>query len=208
MKKVILAALLALASVSAHASRFVVQIGTFEEQQAALAWVPVLEKVGVPAYTEQRGDKTLLRAGPFADRDQAVAALQKVRETGLGETGAATVPEPAKPPIAEQVSAPAPATQHWVSGGSVIVAHQTSNRTGNRIEFSYVPCSRLPETVPTNVPRDPSGYVVFAYDRPGHSPNIGCGVVMSDQSSSVTVVNWADTSEQPYYISSDMKIGE
>jgi hypothetical protein len=90
MKKIIAAALLAFASVSAHASRFVVQIGTFDEQQAAQTWVPVLEKAGVPAYTEQRGDKTLLRAGPFHDRGQAAAALQKVRDAGLGGTDSTT----------------------------------------------------------------------------------------------------------------------
>ena len=83
MKKIIFAALLAFASVSAHASRFVVQIGTFDEQQSAQAWVPVLQKVGVQAYTEQRGDRTLLRAGPFADREEAVAALKAMAEQNL-----------------------------------------------------------------------------------------------------------------------------
>jgi DedD protein len=47
-----------------------------------------LKAAGVPAYTEHRKQAdgstlTLLRAGPFADRAAASAAIAKVREAGL-----------------------------------------------------------------------------------------------------------------------------
>ncbi|SOE93361.1 DedD protein [Burkholderia sp. D7] len=70
-------------------SRFVVQIGTFDEDAAAQGWVTKLKAAGVPAYIEHRKQadgttRTLLRAGPFADRAAASAALVKVRQAGLG----------------------------------------------------------------------------------------------------------------------------
>jgi DedD protein len=70
-------------------SRFVIQIGAFDEDSAAQNWVTKLKAAGVPAYTEHRkqadgSTRTLLRAGPFPDRAAAAAALQKVRAAGLG----------------------------------------------------------------------------------------------------------------------------
>jgi DedD protein len=70
-------------------SRFVVQIGTFDDDTAAQGWVTKLKAAGVPAYIEHRKQadgttRTLLRAGPFADRTAASAALVKVRQAGLG----------------------------------------------------------------------------------------------------------------------------
>ena len=70
-------------------SRFVVQIGTFDDDTAAQNWVTKLKASGVPAYIEHRkqadgSTRTLLRAGPFADRAAASAALVKVRQAGLG----------------------------------------------------------------------------------------------------------------------------
>jgi DedD protein len=70
-------------------SRFVVQIGTFDDDTAAQGWVTKLKAAGVPAYIERRkqadgSTRTLLRAGPFADRAAASAALVKVRQAGLG----------------------------------------------------------------------------------------------------------------------------
>ncbi|CAN7537697.1 SPOR domain-containing protein [Caballeronia sp. LjRoot31] len=70
-------------------SRFVVQIGTFDDDTAAQGWVTKLKAAGVPAYIEHRKQadgttRTLLRAGPFADRAAASAALVKVRQAGLG----------------------------------------------------------------------------------------------------------------------------
>jgi DedD protein len=70
-------------------SRFVVQIGTFDDDTTAQGWVTKLKTAGVPAYIEHRKQadgttRTLLRAGPFADRAAASAALVKVRQAGLG----------------------------------------------------------------------------------------------------------------------------
>jgi len=70
-------------------SRFVVQIGTFDDDTAAQGWVSKLKAAGVPAYIEHRKQadgttRTLLRAGPFTDRAAASAALVKVRQAGLG----------------------------------------------------------------------------------------------------------------------------
>ena len=69
-------------------SRFVLQIGTFDDETAAQNWVNKLKAAGVPAYLEHRqqadgSSRALLRAGPFADRAAASAALVKVRQAGL-----------------------------------------------------------------------------------------------------------------------------
>ncbi|MDR5839270.1 SPOR domain-containing protein [Caballeronia sp. LZ034LL] len=70
-------------------SRFVLQIGQFDDETAAQNWVSKLKSAGVPAYLEHRkqsdgSTRSLLRAGPFADRAAAQAALVKVRQAGLG----------------------------------------------------------------------------------------------------------------------------
>jgi DedD protein len=70
-------------------SRFVLQIGTFDQDGPAQDWVGKLKNAGVPAYIEHRKQadgsvRTLLRAGPFTDRAAASAALVKVRLAGLG----------------------------------------------------------------------------------------------------------------------------
>ena len=70
-------------------SRFVVQIGQFDDETAAQNWVNKLKSAGVPAYLEHRkqsdgSTRALLRAGPFPDRASAQAALVKVRQAGLG----------------------------------------------------------------------------------------------------------------------------
>jgi DedD protein len=71
-------------------ARFALQLGSFKSEAAAKAWAKKLKDAGVPAYTE-RGKQadgsaaTLLRAGPFADRDAASAAIAKVREAGMAQ---------------------------------------------------------------------------------------------------------------------------
>jgi DedD protein len=70
-------------------SRFVLQIGQFDDETAAQNWVNKLKAAGVPAYLEHRkqsdgSTRSLLRAGPFPDRAAAQAALVKVRQAGLG----------------------------------------------------------------------------------------------------------------------------
>jgi len=69
-------------------SRFAVQLGSFQDDTSARNWVSKLKAAGVPAYIEHRKQsdgsvRTLLRAGPFADRAAASAAIAKVREAGL-----------------------------------------------------------------------------------------------------------------------------
>ncbi|MGF6572267.1 DedD protein [Paraburkholderia sp. GAS333] len=69
-------------------SRFAVQLGAFADESNARNWASRLKAAGVPAYTEHRKQAdgttlTLLRAGPFADRAAATAAIQKVRAAGL-----------------------------------------------------------------------------------------------------------------------------
>jgi DedD protein len=69
-------------------SRFAVQLGAFANDANARNWAAKLKAAGVPAYTEHRKQAdgstlTLLRAGPFADRAAATAAIAKVREAGL-----------------------------------------------------------------------------------------------------------------------------
>ena len=70
-------------------NRFAVQLGAFANEANARNWASKLKAAGVPAYTEHRKQAdgstlTLLRAGPFADRAAAGAAIAKVREAGLG----------------------------------------------------------------------------------------------------------------------------
>ncbi|MFM0416879.1 SPOR domain-containing protein [Paraburkholderia aromaticivorans] len=69
-------------------SRFAVQLGAFANDANARNWAAKLKATGVPTYTEHRKQAdgstlTLLRAGPFADRAAASAAIAKVREAGL-----------------------------------------------------------------------------------------------------------------------------
>ncbi|ORC52033.1 sporulation protein [Burkholderia sp. A27] len=69
-------------------SRFAVQLGAFANDASARNWATKLKAAGVPAYIEHRKQAdgttlTLLRAGPFADRAAASAAIAKVREAGL-----------------------------------------------------------------------------------------------------------------------------
>ncbi|KWC11545.1 SPOR domain-containing protein [Burkholderia ubonensis] len=70
-------------------ARFAVQLGAFKDDATARSWATKLKSAGVPAYVEHRKQEadgstaTLLRAGPFADRAAASAAIAKVREAGL-----------------------------------------------------------------------------------------------------------------------------
>ncbi|ALK34092.1 SPOR domain-containing protein [Burkholderia plantarii] len=69
-------------------ARFAVQLGSFKDEATARGWADKLKSAGVPAYVEHRkqadgSTATLLRAGPFADRAAASAAIAKVRDAGL-----------------------------------------------------------------------------------------------------------------------------
>ncbi|RDU95109.1 SPOR domain-containing protein [Trinickia dinghuensis] len=74
-------------------ARFAVQLGVFGDDASARAWETKLKAAGVPAYIEHRKQadgktRTLLRAGPFADRAAASAAIAKVRDAGLTASAA------------------------------------------------------------------------------------------------------------------------
>ncbi len=69
-------------------SRFAVRLGVFADEASGRAWESKLKAAGVPAYLEHRKQadgktRTMLFAGPFADRAAASAAVAKVREAGL-----------------------------------------------------------------------------------------------------------------------------
>lgn len=69
-------------------ARFAVQLGVFADDANAKRWEGKLKAAGVPAYIEHRkqadgSTRSMLRAGPFADRAAATAAIAKVREAGL-----------------------------------------------------------------------------------------------------------------------------
>ncbi|AOJ05149.1 MULTISPECIES: SPOR domain-containing protein [Burkholderia] len=71
-------------------ARFALQLGSFRDDSTARTWATKLKAAGVPAYVEHRkqadgSTATLLRAGPFADRAAASAAIAKVREAGLAQ---------------------------------------------------------------------------------------------------------------------------
>ncbi|MGF6964106.1 DedD protein [Paraburkholderia sp. WC7.3g] len=76
------------APASPPGNRFAVQLGAFANEANARNWAAKLKAAGVPTYIEHRKQAdgstlTLLRAGPFADRAAATAAVAKVREAGL-----------------------------------------------------------------------------------------------------------------------------
>jgi len=73
---------------AASGARFAVQLGVFADDSNAKRWESKLKAAGVPAYVEHRkqadgSTRSMLRAGPFADRAAASAAIAKVREAGL-----------------------------------------------------------------------------------------------------------------------------
>jgi DedD protein len=73
---------------AAPGARFAVQLGVFADDANAKRWESKLKAAGVPAYVEHRkqadgSTRSMLRAGPFADRAAASAAIAKVREAGL-----------------------------------------------------------------------------------------------------------------------------
>lgn len=67
--------------------KFMILIGAFSSEDKAKNWVTKLKASKVPAYIEKKtladGERILLRAGPFSDRDAADAADKRVRATGL-----------------------------------------------------------------------------------------------------------------------------
>lgn len=67
--------------------KYLVLIGAFSSEDKARRWVAKLKESKVPAYVEKKaqadGDRVLLRAGPFSDREAALSAEKRVRAVGL-----------------------------------------------------------------------------------------------------------------------------
>lgn len=68
-------------------SKYLILIGAFSSEEKAKNWLTKLKASKVPAYMEKKaladGERILLRAGPFTDRDAADAADKRVRAVGL-----------------------------------------------------------------------------------------------------------------------------
>jgi len=67
--------------------KYLILIGAFSSEEKAKNWLAKLKASKVPAYVERKaladGERILLRAGPFSDRDAADAADKRVRAAGL-----------------------------------------------------------------------------------------------------------------------------
>ncbi len=67
--------------------KYLILIGAFSSEEKAKNWLSKLKASKVPAYLEKKvmadGERILLRAGPFSDRDAADAADKRVRAAGL-----------------------------------------------------------------------------------------------------------------------------
>ncbi|WP_432257661.1 SPOR domain-containing protein [Cupriavidus sp. TMH.W2] len=67
--------------------KYLILIGAFSSEERAKGWLAKLKASKVPAYVEKKvladGDRILLRAGPFSDRDAADAADKRIRAVGL-----------------------------------------------------------------------------------------------------------------------------
>ena len=72
---------------AAEEARFVVQVGAFADAEAARETRKQVEKLGFKTYTQvaqtPSGSRIRVRLGPFATRDEAEAALAKVKTAGL-----------------------------------------------------------------------------------------------------------------------------
>lgn len=77
----------AAAAAKPGSGKFLVLIGAFSSEEKAKSWLGKLKAGKVPAYIEKKvladGERVLLRAGPFSDRDAADAAEKRVRAVGL-----------------------------------------------------------------------------------------------------------------------------
>lgn len=67
--------------------RFVVQVGAFADNNAARETRLKVEKLGLKTYTQvvdtDAGKRTRVRVGPFASRDDAAKAAERVKAAGL-----------------------------------------------------------------------------------------------------------------------------
>jgi DedD protein len=68
--------------------QYVIMVGAFANPDNVKKLVASIERAGVPSYTEilnsPAGKRTRVRAGPFANRDAAEKALDKLKRIGVG----------------------------------------------------------------------------------------------------------------------------
>ncbi|MDH4050102.1 MAG: SPOR domain-containing protein [Rubrivivax sp.] len=68
-------------------ARYVVQVGAFAESRTVLDVRAKVERLGLKTYTQvvtvQAGERTRVRVGPFADRDEAEATAARLKKAGL-----------------------------------------------------------------------------------------------------------------------------
>jgi DedD protein len=71
----------------AGSEQWVVQLGAYQEAGRVKLLLGKLKELGVPAFTEKvdtpQGQRTRVRAGPFASRDAAVKAQERVKIIGV-----------------------------------------------------------------------------------------------------------------------------
>ena len=68
---------------AAAGEMFVVQLAALSDGAKARELKARAALAGLPAYTDTVGDLTRVRAGPYATREAAVAAVDKLRENGM-----------------------------------------------------------------------------------------------------------------------------
>lgn len=68
---------------------YVVQVGAFGEAAKAASLSSELKSRGFAAYTEKAGSVTRVRVGPFANKEQAEKAAERLRANGLNGVVAA-----------------------------------------------------------------------------------------------------------------------
>jgi DedD protein len=66
----------------ASAEGFVAQVGAYSNQDAAKQELKKLKQWGFKAYTEEIGDKTRVRVGPYPDRDKAEKVGHQLEKHG------------------------------------------------------------------------------------------------------------------------------
>ena len=71
---------------STSRSGFVVQVGAFSNADTAHQWKQKLSKQNIKVYTEKVGNKTRVRAGPYATREAADNVNKKLEAQGLKST--------------------------------------------------------------------------------------------------------------------------
>ena len=62
---------------------YVVQAGAFSNAETAYQWQKKLSRQNIRAYTERAGDKTRVRAGPYATREEAENIFHRLQTLGL-----------------------------------------------------------------------------------------------------------------------------